>query len=248
MSSNIDSVAVFLQSAAEVGANAAEIEVMNAKSWNTMGKFAFACDYTPGEADKTPLVQLAKVITQTTSGDVPDDRMPVIRCLFYEAYTLYASELKDRVDRRNEDQPRKLAGPERQYRRNEQSKRLSGLELRGELEPSHALVDLIQDMADDNTLKYVRWEQCSKREQELLGIKLDPIWKPDARGVVRETFETEVLRVDTSTDLLLANALRRRSLAFDQCNLCRYDTMEAWSTKLMNAYMRQPPKGFKRVS
>ena len=248
MSSNIDSVAVFLQRAADVGANAEEIGVLNAKGWNTMGKFAFACDYTPGESDKSPLVHLAKVITQTTSGDVPDDRMPVIRRLFYEAYTLYSSEMKDRVDRRDEDQPRKLAGPERQYRRKEQSLRLSGLELRGELEPSHALVDLVQSMADENTLKYVRWEQCSKREQEIMGIRLDPIWRPDARGVVRETFETEALRADTSTDLLLSNALRRRSLAFDQCNLCRYDTMEAWSTTLMNAYMRSPPRGFKRVS
>ena len=46
-------------------------------------------------------------------------------------------------------------------------------------------------MAEENILRYVRWEHCSKREQELMGVRFDPIWKPDARGTARELSETE---------------------------------------------------------
>ena len=48
-----------------------------------------------------------------------------------------------------------------------------------------------------------------------MGVEIDPIWKPDARGVVRKTHETEGLRADTSADMLLAYAFKHRPLAFE---------------------------------
>lgn len=58
--------------------------------------------------------------------------------------------------------------------------RLRGLELSGETDASHSLIDLVFQMSEDNQLKYVRWEQATKRDQELMGLP------PDSSGVFRE--------------------------------------------------------------
>ena len=249
MAGLLDSVAVFEQRATEIGLSGEEIARMTAKSWNTLARVAFACGYTPGQADESSLLKLARVVTDTPeSSPLPDDRMPLIRRLFVEAYTLSVTDLKARTERREDDAPRKLATAERDARYHDQVRRLAGLNLRGEMEPSNALVDIVQDMYESNALQYVRWEQCTKRDQELMGVRVDPIWKPDARGVVRETAESEQLRADTSTDLLLSYALKRRSLAFDQCRLIRYEVMERWSQILLDSFLRSPPAGYRAVS
>eukprot|EP00434_Breviolum_minutum_P015721 symbB.v1.2.013853.t1/scaffold989.1/size146301/3 len=98
-----------------------------------------------------------------------------------------------RVERKDEDTPRRLAQAERSARYEDQKNRLIGLELTGELEPSHALIDLVYQMREDGQLRYIRWEQCTKRDQELLGVKVDPIWKPDGNGIIKE------VKVDTSS-------------------------------------------------
>ena len=103
-------------------------------------------------------------------------------------------------------------------------------------------------MMEDNQLKYVRWEQCTKRDQELMGLKVDPTWKPDSNGVIRETRVREELKADVSTDLKLRFAVQRRSLAFDQARLVDYDRFEKWTQILLEAYTASPPECYKKVS
>ena len=43
----------------EVGLTEANFEAFNAEGLNTMGIFAFACNYAPGVADERPLTTLA---------------------------------------------------------------------------------------------------------------------------------------------------------------------------------------------
>jgi hypothetical protein len=54
-------------------------------------------------------------ITGVGANDPPEERMPIVRRLFFESYTLAAADLRARVDRRDEDAPRKLALPERSH-------------------------------------------------------------------------------------------------------------------------------------
>ena len=247
-SSNLTSEAVFTQRAVELGLSAQEITIMRLKGWCSYARFAFACNYTPGQPDETPFLRLAGAITNKAIDEIPEDRMPLIRMLFFEAYTLAAADLRSRVERRDDDAPRKLAGPERASRHVEQVSRLTGLELTGELEISHALADLVVQMAEESQLRYIRWEQCTKRDQELMEVKLDPMWKPDGRGVVRESLVQREIQADLGTDLLLTYALQRRSLAFDQCKLVTYDRFERWSQIMISSYLRQPPAGHQRVT
>lgn len=173
---------------------------------------------------------------------------PFIRRLVFESYTLAAADLKARVERKDEDTPRKLAQAERASRHQSQVARLTGLDLSGEMEPSHSLIDLVFQMSEDNQLRYVRWEQCTKRDQELMGLKTDPTWKPDSAGVIREVKVMEEVKADISSDLMLKYALQRRSLAFDQARLIDYDKFERWSQILLEAYTAPPPSGFRKVS
>ena len=87
-----------------------------------------------------------------------------------------------------------------------------------------------------------------ERASEITGIKSDPVWKPDSTGLVRESRVQHVLNADTSSDLLLRNALQRRSLAFDNCRLVEYSVFEKWTDVLIDAYLDVPPAGFLRIS
>lgn len=195
----LDSSAVFLARVEEIGLNRAEIAKLKADGLDTYGKLAFACNYVPGQAQEQPLLDLCARICEVVPA--PPDRIPLIRRIFFESYTLAAADLRTKLEKKDDDQPRKLAQAERSARYTAQVTRLGGLGLVGELEPSHTLVDLVFQMLDDNQMKYVRWEQCTKRDQELMGIRSDPTWKPDATGVIREVRVQAEVKADTSTDL-----------------------------------------------
>ncbi len=241
----LDSQAVFKNRASGIGLSEANIRRLDALGWNTYGKLAFASNYQPG-LDEAPLIKLAEEITLVSPP--PIDQLPLIRRLVFESYTLVAADLKARVERKDEDTPRKLAQAERASRHQSQVGRLTGLEVTGEMEPSHALIDLVFQMSEGNQLRYVRWEQCTKRDQALMGLKTDPTWKPDAGGIIREVKVLEEVKADISSDLLLGYALQRRSLAFNRARLVDYDKFERWSQILLDAYTAQPPAGFKKVN
>ena len=73
-----------------------------------------------------------------------------------ESYTIASADLKSRIDRKDDDAPRKLAVAERASRHQDQVRRLRGLNLVGELEASHSLIDAVVQMYDDNQLRYLR--------------------------------------------------------------------------------------------
>ena len=99
------------------------------ESWNTFSLSAFACAYIPGGPDETRLLRLASTITGAGAAEPDDERMPVVRRLFFEAYTLAASVLRSRMEAREDDKPRKLANVEHTQRYEEQKLRLKGLDL-----------------------------------------------------------------------------------------------------------------------
>ena len=242
----LESSACFVSRAEEIGLTQDEIARCKILNVDSFGKFAFGANYVPGQPDDLPLMTFIAKLCDVDPP--PENRIPAIRRLFYESYTLQNAELRTRVEKKEDDPPRRLAQAERASRFTDQVARLSGLDISGELEPSHGLIDLVFSMIEDNQLKYIRWEQCTKRDQELMGIKSDPMWKPDSQGVIKEVKVQAELKADTSSDLRLKYALQRRSLALDQARLCDYEKMERWSCILLEAYSRAPIDGYRRVS
>ena len=150
----LDSQATFEARAREIGFSDAEIAAFKQQGWDTFGRLAFAKNYTPGQADDQPLIELAAIITNTTPP--PPNRVPLVRRIVLESYTIASADLKSRIDRKDDDAPRKLAVAERASRHQDQVRRLRGLNLVGELEASHSLIDAVVQMYDDNQLRYLR--------------------------------------------------------------------------------------------
>ena len=241
----MESSAAFEARASAMGLTQDELDKMKAAGVATYALLAFSCNYTPGGADEKPLLDLAKIVL----GDpVPAARLPILRRLFFESYTLAAADLRRRVERTDDAAPLKLPAAERAARRKEQADRLTGLDLAGELEPSHALVDLFVQQAEDNILRYVGWDQCTKRDQEIAGAKKDKVWKADANGVIKEVRQDSAAVAQLGTDLRLKYALQRRGLAMDQARITTFGVHEKWVNRLIQEFLREPPEGYGKVS
>ena len=77
----LESVAVFESRGLEIGLLTDELDVLRTKEWNTFGRFAFACGYSPGGPDESRLLKLAATITGAGAAEPSDKRMHVIRRL-----------------------------------------------------------------------------------------------------------------------------------------------------------------------
>ena len=132
----LDSSAVFQQRLVQLGLDAFKVQFTN-EGWTTMGEFAFSAAFSPGNADET--VFNAQVVAKVL-GDSGHVKRVAVKRLFYESYTMMVSEMKHKVERTDGEPPRKLPAPEREARRLSQQDQLSGLEIKGPLECSDALV------------------------------------------------------------------------------------------------------------
>ncbi len=81
-----------------------------------------------------------------------------------------------RVESTGDEVPRTMPIAERTARRKNVVQRLVGVAVVGVNEPSYKLVDRMASMYESNVLKYVSWEDCTSREQEILSEagKTDP--------------------------------------------------------------------------
>ena len=117
----------------------------------------------------------------------------------------------------------KLPQAEKIARLEDQKRRLTGLEIKGELQPSYALLDLAASIADSGAIIWIPSSKCSKRDSEVQGsIKEKPQTLVVEQQTVRMATAEQKIKVDTSNELQLQWALQRRGLAMDQCQLVTY--------------------------
>ena len=87
--------------------------------------------------------------------------------------------------------------------------------------PVQALVDLFSHMVSENAMKYVGWNECISRDQEVEGSKKAREWQT---SVDRTLEEVSSMRVQST--------LHRRGLVADLGGLCSFETnAEETSTK-----------------
>eukprot|EP00972_Heterocapsa_arctica_P044340 6546307-Heterocapsa_arctica.AAC.1 len=67
---------------------------------------------------------------------------------------------------------------------------------------------------------------CTKRDQELQGLKKDDMWKPDSLGVIKLVRAEVSVRAKLQSDLMLRYALQRRGLALDMADVMAYEVHE----------------------
>ena len=153
-----------------------------------------------------------------------------IRRLHFESSTMVVAHLKSQVNPETGiEVVKKIPPAEKQARLLEQQKRLAGIQLSGELLPSHALIDQVAAMVESNTILWVPPSKCSKRDDEvqLLGKQKAATLSLEQQTLKIIPADTHV-SVDLSTDLQVQWALQRRGLAFDQCGLITWSTHQKW--------------------
>ena len=94
------------------------------------------------------VVQMKNVL-----GGMPEQaELACWRRLYYECHTAAMTDLRTRLERKEDDGPRKLLMPERVERLERAKKSLVGITIDSQLEPAHRLVDAAVQQAEDSTL------------------------------------------------------------------------------------------------
>ena len=157
--------------------------------------------------------------------------------------------MKSKATDSSGDAARKLPVAEKAARLRDQDARLPGVRIRGELQPSYALIDLVAQIKETNNIVWIAPSKCSKRDAEVqMSMKEKPVTLALEQQMVKLASVDEQIHVDTSTDLQLQWALQRRGLAFDQCLLIHNAEHEIWVQQLLSQLSKEPPTGFSRIT
>ena len=132
-------------------------DAMVTRGWTTLGAFAFSCFAQPGVTSPTGTdVFYTEVASDLVDGNVNSPLAPGLRRLFFESWTCSSADLKHRMEKRDDEPPRKMPAVEREDRRRRLQERLGiTMRIEGLREPSNALVDYVADMYEDNVFRYV---------------------------------------------------------------------------------------------
>ena len=223
--------------AVQLGISMAAINLMKAGGVSTMGSYAFCCLFQPGSTDETLLVD---TLTRLLGAGPTPEQMIGLRRLFFESHTLAIVDMRSRLEH-NDDQPKKILGPERNSRMAELRLRLPGLTIQGDLEFSNSLLDKTIDQLDRNELRFIPLDECTRRDQEFDGIKRDELLRIELRrdDSLRLGRELPEVKARLATDLEVRNAFIRRALAYDCAGLITFAIQEAWICKLFRL-MQEP--------
>ena len=200
-----------------------------------------------GQTDATTF---KKEVLDPLIGEDPDKMrmVPSIRRLHGRAYALEAADQLRTVEGKPETGVA-LHPAERDQRRRDLAGRISGFALCGRSDPADKLIDKFAEMLQRNVVRYVAWEVCGSRDDEIRHHDPEGV---ETLKVKQGALTFEPRRVDAiagiTTDLLLTYALRRRALAADIAGLIKFETMDLWNEKMLAAFLQEPLPGRARVS
>ena len=139
--SGLESGALFKERALSFGLDEATLNRLIARGYGHFWQeLAFCSAYRPGQSDEAPLMTaLANILGR----NVDDGEAPALRRLHFEASTLVMSDMKNRVERTDTTEPRRLPMAERTSRLEKQRNDLVGVVINQDNEPSHSLVEKI---------------------------------------------------------------------------------------------------------
>ena len=170
-----------------------------------------------------------------------------VRRLHFEASTMIVAHTRQQVSGDGvTDGVKKMPQAEKQARLVQQQAKLQGLSITGELQPSHALIDLAASMLDNNAVIWIAPSKCSKREAELqLTAKEKPQILSIEQQLLKVTAPELQVKVDNATEIQTQWSLQRRGVALDQCGLVEWSVHQHWVQYLMGLLVKPSPDGYK---
>ena len=213
-SSTLDSTAAFEDRAKAFGVESWLLDKLREQHLNTFGSFAFSVARNPQVQNDKPFVDFMQALAET---ELEPNQMAVLRRLFFESHTLALADVRMRVESSPDPTAasRRLPAAERLARQEAQQKRLGGVIFNPDTIPSNHLVDTFVEMLEQNTLQYVKPEQCTSRAQEVSAVKKDPTIATDSQGMLKLSTKSSDVVCEANSELKLRAAFQRRSLAMD---------------------------------
>ena len=140
------------------------------KGWTSQGVLAFATTYVPNQPNDDALME--QVINPLLGEDKA--KVPLLRRLWFEAYSATMIEIKQRVTGHPDGTTRKMTQPELVARRKATEAKVPGIKLRGELDVSDDLIGLFDHMATTQTITSSRWRRPPSASSGSRGSRSTP--------------------------------------------------------------------------
>ena len=242
----LDSKALFKRKLTESGVSDATVEKMMGKGWTSLGSFAFCCSSSPSSDPGNDAVfeKLAKELV-----DDKEAELPGLRRLYFEAWVTASSELKQRLERRDDDPPRRMPTIEKAERKTELKKLLGkGLKLENDAEPSDSLIDAAWEIHEGEQVRRIPWEKCTSRNAETENEKFVKDLKTDRDGFMRVTQMPADVMADTSTILKVGDVLVRRGAALHISRVMSWELHQTIASEIMSALKAEVEEGFLKVT
>ena len=245
-SSILDSEATFIQQSEEAGLTRPWIDALRDNGLATFAKLSFAITSPGTVATDEQVNRFLNTLRGGAAATIAE--LAAFKRLLFEIQTLMMHSFKSTA-KGDEATPKRMAPPERDARLERQRELLRGLDIKGPLEPAHALYDVCAAMIERNEVSYINPNRCLSRQQELMGSKPEKEIQLDATKtslVVKE--QQSHSEINISSDLALYQALQRRTLAMDLTGLASYEVMRKWVDRLFALYAQAPAPGFQKVT
>ena len=242
-----ESRAAFEQRCNELTADGSLQRALGAQGIRNHSMLAFSV----GSPQVPPTEPQFDTFAQVVYGRVPTiGELSNLKRLHFESTTLSIASLKQAVANESDQQltVKRLPIAEKRARADEQSARLTGMHLVGELEPSHSLIDLANHILETGTLIWIAPSKCSKRDDEIqLAVKERSSTIQVENSVLKVAPSSSEVVNDVGSELKLQWSFQRRGIAFDRCGLLSWATHERWVTTMLNTLSRPSPVGFAQV-
>ncbi|CAL1127471.1 unnamed protein product [Cladocopium goreaui] len=215
----IESAAAFRQRCDEITTDGSLRVALDGQAIRTHSAMAF----TMGTPQMTPTEDQFGALAQRVFGVAPSvGQMSAIRRVHFESTTLVISTIREKVTSEGAekgDTTKKIPLAEKKQRRDDQLARLNGISMVGELDPSHALLDLANQMLESGVIIWLAPSKCSKRDDE----------------------------AEWNSELKYQWCMMRRGLAFDQCRVLSWSVHQHWTNYMLNLMSRPVNPGFQQI-
>ena len=244
MTSHVDSAPYLIQRAGEISLSSRISDALKAKGVTTLAQLAF-CVGQPGQVlSPTDFETWSDaLLTGMTVGEKAS-----LRRLILEAQTMLVASLKDMAEPSEGAAPKKVGVAERNARMDQLRTQLSGVSLTGQLEPSHALLDMAVQQWESRCLKYIGPEKCHSREDEVQNTKPLTTNLSLEGGKLKVTESEGLEDRDIEGSLQVLNALRRRGVAYAFARLISWEKHEAYVACLFKYLTKPAQQGYRKVS
>ena len=243
MTSLLDSTAHFEERCVKLGMVPAFVTALAGSHVDSLSKLAFVIGQ-PGQPIQN---QEVSDFLQTALGRVPTlAETTALKRLGFEAHTYLVATLRQQIDQSDDTQPRKVAFAERTQRMDGLRQDLRGLDITGEMEPSHGLLDKCCAIFDSNNVKWLEPSICISRSMEVQGT-------PKARELTLEKGSLILKQDDkmtcaTDSEIKLHYAYTRRAVALAFARVMSFQQHNAWVCYLFEALHREVPPGYSKAN